>query len=88
MGGIQLDFNKKINKHGAVSIPAALRRSYGIEPGEKLNIQVSAEGDIVMKRTEGSCLFCGSDEGLKIFQGRQICKSCAQSIYESQVKGS
>lgn len=48
-----MEHNKKINRSGAVSLPAALRREYGIEAGEKVNINVNAEGVIEIKRIEG-----------------------------------
>lgn len=81
-----MEFNKKLNKHGAVSLPAALRRDFGIEPGTKFNISVNpANGSVILKQIEGACLFCGSDQGLTVYQGRHICKECASRIQEAQV---
>lgn len=83
-----MEFNKKLNKHGAVSLPVALRRDFGIEPGTKFNISVNpSNGSVILKQIEGACLFCGSDQGLTVFQGRHICQGCANSIHEAQVNG-
>lgn len=71
-----MEHNKKINRSGAISLPAALRREYGIESGEKVNINVNAEGVIEIKRIEGACVFCHSDQGLKKHEGRYICDKC------------
>lgn len=71
---------KKISRAGAVGIPADLRRSYGIEPGDRYEITMGQEGAIILKRTGGSCLFCHSEENTKVYEGRQICRKCALKI--------
>lgn len=75
-----MEHNKKISRAGAVSIPASLRRVYGIEAGEKVNINVNAQGVIELKRIEGSCIFCQTNEDLKLYQGRYICGKCQDVI--------
>ncbi|TWH45917.1 AbrB/MazE/SpoVT family DNA-binding domain-containing protein [Sporomusa sp. KB1] len=75
-----MEFNKKINRSGGVTLPSALRRELGIEEGEKLNIKVVDNGDIVLKRVVGACVFCGSDENLKVHKGRFACKSCRDTV--------
>lgn len=75
-----MDFNKKISKKGGVSIPAALRRAYGIEGGEKVNIRVTAGGEIILKRTVGACVFCGESDDLKVLNGRQVCVVCRAKL--------
>lgn len=75
-----MEHNKKITRAGGVSLPAPLRREYGIEPGEKVNVSVNAAGVIELKRIEGSCLFCHSDEELKLYEGRHICHKCRAAI--------
>lgn len=69
-------YNKKMNRAGAISVPAALRRDYGMEAGDKFNISVNNEGSLIMKPIEGNCIFCSSDENIKIFQGRHLCRKC------------
>ena len=75
-----MEHNKKINGTGAVSLPASLRREYGIEKGEKVNVSVNAKGVIEIKRIIGSCVFCHADEFLKQHEGRFICTTCLQAI--------
>ncbi|MDU5947304.1 MAG: AbrB/MazE/SpoVT family DNA-binding domain-containing protein [Paenibacillus macerans] len=75
------DFNKKIGKNGSITLPAALRREYGLADGERFKIIVDGEdGTILLQRTEGSCLFCGSDKELIVFHGRFVCASCAENM--------
>ena len=76
----KMDRYKKITRAGGVSIPAEVRRAYGIEGGERVNIAVNAKGVIEIKRIVGSCVFCQSDESLVVYKGRYICKTCQGEI--------
>ena len=75
-----MEHNKKINRAGGISIPAPIRREYGIEAGEKVNISVNDQGVIELKRIEGACVFCQSNEDLKFYRGRYICGKCQEVI--------
>jgi transcriptional pleiotropic regulator of transition state genes len=72
--------NKKIGKSGGFTIPSSLRRDLGIQGGEKVKIETTADGKIVIERIIGLCLFCKSDENLKRFEGRFICEKCLEKI--------
>ncbi|KFN07238.1 MULTISPECIES: AbrB/MazE/SpoVT family DNA-binding domain-containing protein [Paenibacillus] len=75
------EFNKKISKGGSVTLPAALRREYGLAGGERFKIIVDSEdGSILLQRTEGSCLFCQSDKELVVYYGRFVCATCAENM--------
>ncbi len=75
------DFNKKISKSGSITLPAALRREYGLADGERFKITIDGEdGTIMLQRTAGSCLFCGSGNELVVFNGRYVCASCIESM--------
>jgi transcriptional pleiotropic regulator of transition state genes len=79
-----MEINKKVGRSGGVTLPAALRREFGIQPGEKMNIKVDGSGRIVMTRTVGSCVFCASDENLAIYRGRFVCGSCRAALTEPE----
>lgn len=75
------DFNKKLSKGGSVTLPAALRREYGLTGGERFKIIVDGEdGTILLQRTKGSCLFCQSGEELIVYYGRFVCAMCAGNL--------
>ncbi|PZM61740.1 AbrB/MazE/SpoVT family DNA-binding domain-containing protein [Paenibacillus dendritiformis] len=75
------EFNKKISKSGSITLPAALRRDYGLTDGERFKIVVDGEdGSILLQRTEGSCLFCGSGNELIVFNGRFVCATCIEHM--------
>lgn len=67
---------KKISRAGSVTIPAHLRRELGLASGEVLDVSYTNKGDIILKRSRGSCLFCQSDRELVMHDGRFVCKTC------------
>lgn len=81
-----MEYNKKMTRAGGISIPAALRRDYGMEAGDGYNISMGKEGEIILKRTAGACMFCRSDEELKTYKGRMICRTCAREIGQGGVE--
>lgn len=81
-----MEHNKKINRAGGISIPVSLRREYGIEAGTKFNVSVSpSTGNIILKKIEGLCFFCGESDRLTVYKGRHICEECALNIYDGAV---
>ncbi|BFH11111.1 hypothetical protein J6TS7_21650 [Paenibacillus dendritiformis] len=74
-------YNKKLNKSGSLTLPAVIRREYGLSDGEKFNIVVNGQdGTIMLQRTQGSCMFCHNDQQLIVFHGRFICAPCVQHM--------
>lgn len=82
-----MEFNKKMNRAGGVTLPSALRRQYGFATGEKFSVSVNDAGDVVLKRTEGQCLFCQAEQGLINFQGRFVCGSCIEHMSAAKREG-
>lgn len=78
--------NKKINKSGGVTIPASMRRDYGIEAGDKVSLDVNFKnGDIILHRNEGSCMFCGKEDVI-LYKGRYICRDCIADMKKEAEK--
>lgn len=75
-----MKLNKKIGRNGTICIPASLRRSYGIEGGERVAVSVNAQGSIVIQRIVGACIFCESDQNVTLYNGRYICGACVEKI--------
>lgn len=73
-------YNKKIGKSGGFTIPSSLRRDLGIHGGEKIKVETTADGKIVIERIIGSCLICKGNENLKRFEGRFICEKCLEKL--------
>lgn len=72
---------KKINKAGAITIPSQLRRDYGFNAGE--GIEVVPVGDtLVLRKHSPKCLLCEEHEEVITYKGRHICKKCIQEMGE------
>lgn len=75
---------KKVSKSGSITIPSYLRREMGLEAGEKVKIEQDGNGNFFIQRIEGSCIFCGTNEGLKKVKGKFVCKDCVEAVLESE----
>lgn len=72
-------FYKKISKHGAVTIPRAIRAELGIYPGDGIEIDVQND-KIVIGRHKNGCACCGNTVDL-IKQGdKYICSRCVHEL--------
>ncbi len=71
---------RKISNKGSLTIPGNLRRDLGIQGKEKINISVCGNGDLLVKRIAGTCVFCSSYEGIKAYKGRFVCKDCGGEL--------
>ncbi len=75
-----MQFNKKMSKAGSITLPAALRRATGMEPGEKFSVNLQEDGSVLLKRTQGSCISCNSETALISHNGIFICQSCVSTL--------
>lgn len=71
---------RKISKSGGITIPSNLRMQLGIQGKEKINIETKDNGDILIRRIQGTCIFCGTVEGVKAFRGKFVCKECKKLL--------
>lgn len=71
---------KKISKTGGITIPSGVRRELGIENGERVKVDVSENGDIILKRITGTCMMCGGNDELIKLDSKYICKGCISKI--------
>lgn len=71
---------KKVSKSGSITIPSHMRREMGLEAGEKVKIEQDEEGNLFVKRIEGSCIMCKSNENLIKLHGIFVCETCAENV--------
>lgn len=70
---------RKVDELGRVVIPIELRRNLGIEIKDPLEIYV--EGDqVILKKYEPACIFCGDTKGIENYKGKRICKKCLKEL--------
>lgn len=71
---------RKISKSGGITIPSNLRLQLGIQGKEKINIETRDNGDIVIKRIQGTCIFCSSVDNVQSFKGKFVCDRCKEEL--------
>ncbi len=70
---------RKVDDLGRVVLPVELRRTLNIEIKDPLEIYVDGD-QVILKKYEPTCIFCGEGKGIKIFDGKNICPSCIKKI--------
>lgn len=66
---------RKVDDLGRIVLPIELRRSMDIEVHDELEIYIE-ENQVVLRKYEPTCVFCGSGLGLVQFGGKNICQNC------------
>ena len=70
---------RKVDELGRIVIPKELRRKFGIDTKDGLEIYVE-EDKIILKKYEPSCIFCQNSDNIFEFHGKNICPECAKLI--------
>ena len=76
---------RRVDELGRVVIPIEIRTQFGISEKDPMEIYVDGS-NIILKKYEPNCIFCGSTKKLVDFEGKLICKKCADSIYDLSEK--
>ncbi len=70
---------RRIDSLGRFVLPKELRKSLNINENDYL--QVFTEGDtIILKKSQFSCLLCGSTESLVDHNDKKICRLCIAQL--------
>lgn len=70
---------RKIDELGRIVIPMEIRNQFDISVRDSLEIFVD-ESNIIIKKIEESCIFCGNTKDLIKFKGKLICTNCVSSF--------
>lgn len=70
---------RKVDELGRIVIPKELRRTLNIEEGDPLEIFVDGE-EVVLRKYEPGCVFCGNAKYVVEFKGKKICTNCIKDI--------
>ena len=75
---------READKLGRIVLPVELRKSLGINEGDK--IEVLTEGNsIILRKQNQTCTFCGSSVNIYQFKGMGICAECIDEIKHAAV---
>ena len=72
---------RKVDELGRLVIPMELRNKLKIK--EKDPIEIYLEGsNIVLKKVEKTCIFCGSKKNIVGYKDKNICEKCIGDLSE------
>ena len=66
---------RKVDELGRIVLPIELRRTLDIEVKDALEIYVDG-AQIILKKYEPACIFCGNAKDVTTFKGKNICRDC------------
>ena len=70
---------RKVDELGRIVLPIELRRTLNIAIKDALEIYVEGE-EIILKKYEPACIFCGEGKDLISYQGKNVCRNCRQKL--------
>ena len=70
---------RKVDELGRIVLPMEIRRIMGISERDALVISLN-ENEIVIRKYEPICLFCGNNRNLREFRGKTICTDCIRDM--------
>lgn len=72
---------RRIDSLGRIVLPIELRRV--LELDEDSSLEIFMEGNqVILKKYEPSCVFCGEAKNVASYKGRNICEKCRKAISE------
>jgi len=70
---------RNVDELGRIVIPKEMRKMMDIDNSDPVEFFV--DGDrIILKKYNPACHFCGSEEGVTEFKGKNICVDCLNEI--------
>lgn len=70
---------RKVDELGRIVLPVELRRSLDIKEKDPLEIYIDGE-QIILKKYQPACIFCGEVKEITDFKGKKVCKKCLNDI--------
>lgn len=71
--------NRKVDDLGRIVLPAELRKAFGLQEGDLLDISVEEDRIILIPRQD-FCVFCRTTSDLKEFKQRMVCANCLTDL--------
>ena len=70
---------RKVDELGRIVLPIELRRTLGIDVKDPLEIYVH-EDQIILKKYQPACIFCGSGDDVHRIHDKNVCQSCIDEL--------
>ena len=70
---------RKVDELGRIVLPIELRRTLDIDVKDALEIYVEGS-QIILKKYEPACVFCGSPKDVIHFKDKNVCRNCIRDL--------
>ncbi len=70
---------RNVDNVGRVVIPMEIRKIMSIKEGDPVEI-VKENNQIILRKYQVGCIFCGEDKGLLEFKGMNVCNGCKKEL--------
>lgn len=70
---------RKVDDLGRIVLPVEMRRMFGIQPGDELQIAVDG-ACILLHKPQPGCVFCDGVDALRAYRDKPVCRSCALGL--------
>ena len=70
---------RQLDNLGRVVLPIELRRTMDISVKDPLEVFVDGD-DIILRKYQPGCIFCGATEGLLVYRDKSLCPRCVEAI--------
>ena len=70
---------RKLDQLGRIVIPKELRTTMDMNSLDSLEIFVDGS-DIILRKYQPACIFCGDAKDVVQIEGKNICRSCLKKI--------
>ena len=74
---------RKIDDLGRIVLPIELRRTLDIAERDSIEIYVDSD-QIILKKYQPTCIFCGSSDNLREFKDKIVCSKCIEELEDSR----
>jgi AbrB family transcriptional regulator, transcriptional pleiotropic regulator of transition state genes len=72
-------FVRRVDTLGRIVLPVELRKTFEIAVKDPVEIYVDGE-QIILKKYEPACVFCGNAREISRFKGKNICNNCMENL--------
>ncbi len=70
---------RRVDDLGRIVIPMEIRKIFNINQRDSLEIFTDGN-NIVLRKYEPQCIFCGQAGNVKMFKNRNVCKDCLKEL--------
>jgi transcriptional pleiotropic regulator of transition state genes len=72
---------REIDSHGRLCLPKSVRQMTGLPVGTPVAMFVDeTTKEMLLRRHDVSCIFCGAMEELTVRKGRKVCPACVKGL--------